>query len=180
MTQEMLRCEARDAGRSQTTQRGAGDPLGMRPRSGMRAPVARSVRRPALPDHPGGGPSGRGSGRLYDAKEGNDADGHFLCKPARGAAFRRSALSRALRRGSTIRCGAFRASHSGKPAPRPRGVFQQPASTGSSTRCCRSEFRGPQPVCHIAVGFSRLTHSSRGRGTPTASPCSAGVCTYFT
>ena len=83
----MLICEARDEGRSQTAQRGAGAPRGMRPRSGMTAPVTRSVRRPALPVPPGGGPSGRGSGRLYDAEERNEADGHFVVQTLKGRGF---------------------------------------------------------------------------------------------
>ena len=50
---------------------------------------------------------------------------------------------------SAIRRGAFRASHHGKPAPRPRRVFQQPANAYEAPACQETCGGGERPPARV-------------------------------
>jgi hypothetical protein len=65
----------------------------------MRAPVARSVRRPALPPRDRG-PAGHRSGRPYDAEERNEAEGHFVVQTLKGRGLPGDPLGRACSAGA--------------------------------------------------------------------------------
>ena len=157
MTREMLRCEARDAGRSQTAQREAGAPSGMRSRSGNEAPVTRSARRPALPDPRGRGPSGCRCGRPYDTKERHDADGHFSRKPLRGAAFRALCF---------VACLAKGGNHSLRPASR---MQRRSAARGAPAR--GSGRGGEHGVALTGVGAAHGSlHCTRSEVLRCATP----------
>jgi hypothetical protein len=62
---------------------------------------------------------------------------------------------------SATRRGAFRASHRGKPAPQPRGVFQQPANAYEAPACQAACAGGERPPAQTGCPECRVIESTR-------------------